>query len=203
MSIGFLFTSLIVVAAPGTGVLYTVAAGLRQGWRASIVAASGCTLGILPYMLAAITGLATLLQASAAAFDTIKYLGVAYLLWMARQALTRRGAPVLETNDGECSNARIILCAVLLNLLNPKLPIFFLAFLPQFIGAHALHPVLDMTKLSLVFIAMTWVVFVGYGVFAAAMRRHVLSRPRVLVWLHRSFAAAFITLGIKLAFAQR
>jgi threonine/homoserine/homoserine lactone efflux protein len=203
MSVEFLLTSLIVVVAPGTGVLYTVATGLRQGRRASVVAASGCTLGILPHMLAAITGLATLLQASAAAFETIKYLGVAYLLWMAWQALRHKNALRLETDDGEDSSTRLIVSAILLNLLNPKLPIFFLAFLPQFIAAGAPHPVLDMTRLSLIFMAMTWVVFVGYGVFAAAMRRHVLSRPRVLTWLRGAFATAFITLGIKLAFAQR
>lgn len=203
MSVGFLLTSLIVVAAPGTGVLYTVATGLASGWRASVVAASGCTLGILPHMLAAITGLAALLRASATAFDAIKYLGVAYLLWMAWRALKRNGAPVPETNGSECSNARIILSAVLLNLLNPKLPIFFLAFLPQFIAAGAAHPVLDMTKLSLSFMAMTWGIFTCYGIFAASMRRHILSRPHVLAWLHGTFAAAFVALGIKLALAQR
>jgi threonine/homoserine/homoserine lactone efflux protein len=203
MSVEFLLTSLIVVAAPGTGVLYTVATGLSRGWRASVAAASGCTLGILPHMLAAITGLAALLQASAAAFETIKYLGAAYLLWMAWRALKRKGEPELEPNGGECSNARIILSAVLINLLNPKLPIFFLAFLPQFIAAKAPHPVLDMTKFSLIFMAMTLGIFTCYGIFAAIMRRHILSRPHVLAWLHRTFAAAFVALGIKLALAQR
>src|SRR6187399_432991 len=99
MSIDFLITSLIIVASPGTGVLYTLAAGLSRGSKASVVAAFGCTLGIVPHMAAAILGLAALLHTSALAFQTFKYVGVAYLIYMAWSALRERGALKIEAGD--------------------------------------------------------------------------------------------------------
>ena len=203
MSIEFLITSLIVVISPGTGVLYTLAAGLSRGARASVVAAFGCTLGIVPHMLAAITGLAALLHASATAFQTLKYLGVAYLLVMAVQTLREQGALKVDVDASPRSAGKVIGAGILLNVLNPKLSIFFLAFLPQFVSAGEAQPVWRMLELSLVFMAMTFVVFVGYGVFAASVRAKVISRPNVLAWMRRSFAAAFVALGVKLAFAER
>jgi threonine/homoserine/homoserine lactone efflux protein len=203
MSPEFLLTSLIVVASPGTGVLVTLAAGLSRGVRAAIVAAFGCTLGIVPHMLAAITGLAALLHASALAFQTIKYAGVAYLLYMAWKTLQEHGALRVQTDDVPRSNGQVIWSAILVNVLNPKLSIFFFAFLPQFVGAAEIHPVGQMLELSLVFMVMTFLVFVVYGVFAASVRRHVTSRPRVLAWMRRVFAAAFVALGARLALAER
>jgi threonine/homoserine/homoserine lactone efflux protein len=203
MSIEFLITSLIVVASPGTGVLYTLAAGLSRGSRASVVAAFGCTLGIVPHMAAAILGLAALLHASALAFQTLKYLGVAYLLYMAWSALREHGALKIEKAEGARSDLRVIIHAILINILNPKLSIFFLAFLPQFVSADEAAPLGRMLELSFVFMALTFAVFVIYGVFAAAVRTHIISRPRVLTWMRRSFAAAFAALGAKLAFADR
>ena len=203
MSIDFLITSLIVVISPGTGVLFTLAAGLSRGSRASVVAAFGCTLGIVPHMAAAIMGLAALLHASALAFHTLKYLGVAYLLYMAWNALRERGALKVEKEVGARSAAQVIVSAILINILNPKLSIFFFAFLPQFVSAHEAHPLSRMLELSAVFMLLTFAVFVGYGLFAAAIRNHVISRPRVLTWMRRTFAAAFIALGAKLALADR
>jgi threonine/homoserine/homoserine lactone efflux protein len=203
MSVEFLLTSLIVVIAPGTGVLYTLAAGLSRGRRASIVAALGCTLGILPHMAAAITGLAAVLHTSALAFQTLKYLGVAYLLYMAWNIVRERGALRVNTEPQSPSARQVIVTAILINLLNPKLSIFFLAFLPQFVSAGETHPLARMLELSGIFMALTFAVFVGYGVFAAAVRRHVISSPRVLTWMRRSFAAAFLALGAKLALAER
>ena len=203
MSIGFLLTSLIVVASPGTGVLVTLAAGLSRGTRAAIVAAFGCTLGIVPHMLAAITGLAALLHASALAFQTIKYAGVVYLLYMAWMTLREHGALKVETDDAPRSDREVIGSAVLVNLLNPKLSIFFFAFLPQFVDTQQSGAPTRMAELSLVFMAMTFVVFAIYGVFAAAVRSHIISRPAVLTWMRRSFEAAFVGLGAKLAFTQR
>jgi threonine/homoserine/homoserine lactone efflux protein len=203
VSIGFLVTSLIVVASPGTGVLYTLAAGLSRGSRASMVAAFGCTLGIVPHMAAAIMGLSALLHTSAVAFQTFKYLGVAYLLYMAWTALRERGALRVEPEVGARSALQVIVHAILINVLNPKLSIFFFAFLPQFISANEPDPLPRMLELSAVFMALTFVVFVGYGLFAAAIRTHVISRPRILTWMRRSFAAAFVALGAKLALADR
>ena len=203
MSIEFLLTSLIVVVSPGTGVLFTLAAGLSRGSRASVVAAFGCTLGIVPHMAAAIMGLAALMHTSALAFQTLKYLGVAYLLYMAWNALKEHGALRVEKEVGARSARQVIVSAILINILNPKLSIFFFAFLPQFVSADEAHPLARMLELSSVFMLLTFAVFVGYGFFAAAIRSHVISRPRVLTWMRRTFAAAFVALGAKLALAER
>jgi threonine/homoserine/homoserine lactone efflux protein len=203
VSIEFLVTSLIVIVSPGTGVLFTLAAGLSRGSRASVVAAFGCTLGIVPHMAAAILGLAALLHTSALAFQVFKYLGVAYLLYMAWSALKERGALRVETEVSARSAIQVTTTAILINILNPKLSIFFLAFLPQFVSADEPHPLSRMLALSAVFMLLTFVVFVGYGLFAAAIRNHVISRPRVLTWMRRTFAAAFVALGARLALAER
>jgi len=203
MSIEFLITSLIVVVSPGTGVLYTLAAGLSRGSRASVVAAFGCTIGIVPHMAAAIMGLAALLHTSALAFQTFKYLGVAYLLYMAWNTLRERGALKVEQEVGARSAIQVTVTGILINILNAKLSIFFLAFLPQFVSAGEPHPLSRMLVLSGVFMLMTFVVFVGYGLFAASLRDHVISRPRVLTWMRRSFAAAFVALGARLALTDR
>jgi threonine/homoserine/homoserine lactone efflux protein len=204
VSLEFLITSLIVVASPGTGVLFTLAAGLTRGSRASVVAAFGCTLGIVPHMAAAVMGLAALLHTSALAFEIFRYLGVAYLLYMAWNTLRERGALRVETGSGDRRSAlQVTATAILVNLLNPKLSIFFLAFLPQFISPGEAQPLARMLELGGVFMAMTFGVFVVYGLFAAAVRDRVISRPRVLAWMRRSFAAAFAALGLKLALADR
>ena len=203
MSMEFLLTSLIVVASPGTGVLYTLATGLSRGARASVVAAFGCTLGIIPHMAAAITGLAALLHTSALAFQTMKYLGVAYLLYMAWNTLKEHGALKIEKEIAPRSVKQVIVTAVLINILNPKLSIFFFAFLPQFVNADEPRALPRMLELSSVFMFLTFAVFVGYGVFAASVRDHITSRPRVLMWMRRTFAGAFAALGVKLALSER
>jgi len=203
MTPDFLITSLIVVASPGTGVLLTLAAGLSQGARASAVTAFGCTLGIVPHMAAATLGLAALLHTSAVAFQGLKILGVLYLLYMAWATLKEQGALSVQTDGTRRTAGRMILRAVLVNVLNPKLSIFFLAFLPQFVSETDPQPLTRMLELSGVFMALTFAVFVIYGLFAAAVRDQVVSRPRVMAWMRRGFAAAFAALGAKLALAER
>lgn len=207
MSIEFLVIAFIVVVSPGTGAIYTVATGLVQGFRRSVVAALGCTLGIVPHLAAAIAGLAAVLHTSAVAFEALKWAGVCYLLYLAWQTLRERGTLQIDTEKhaggGERPPAyRIVLTAVVINVLNPKLSMFFLAFLPQFVPAGR-DTLPTMLELSATFMAMTFVVFVVYGAFAAAVRDHITSRPRVLAWLRRSFAAAFVALGVQLAAASR
>jgi len=202
MSVEFLLTSFIIVATPGTGVVYTLAAGLARGARASVVAAAGCTLGILPHMAAAITGVAALLHTSAVAFGVLKYLGVAYLLYLAWGMLKDTGA--LAVQDSAAVSARkTITTAVLINILNPKLTIFFFAFLPQFVSRDEPQALARMLELSAVFMLITFIVFVIYGVFAAAVREQVMSRPRVMAWMRRIFAGSFVALGAKLAFTRQ
>ena len=203
MTLAFLLTTLVVVATPGTGAVYTIGAGLARGTRASLIAAFGCTLGVLPHMIAAITGLAALLNASAIAFQTVKWLGVAYLLFLAWQTLRDRSAIEIDTAQAPVSFWRVIGTAVLINLLNPKLTIFFFAFLPQFVPATDPNATLTMIWLSLVFMAVTFIVFAVYGAFAATMRRQVVSRPRVVAWMRRTFAATYVLLAGRLALEGR
>jgi threonine/homoserine/homoserine lactone efflux protein len=204
MTLSFLLTSLIVVASPGTGVLYTLAVALTLGARASVAAAFGCTLGIVPHMLAAMLGLAAVLHTSAVAFAALKWCGVVYLLYMAWQALRETGALAIDARPADArSSRRVIVTGFLINILNPKLSIFFLAFLPQFIAADEAHPIGRMLELSGAFMAMTLAVFVVYGLFAAGVRDRVITRPKVMAWLRRSFALGFAALGVRLAFAER
>lgn len=208
MSAEFLITTLIVVLLPGTGVIYTLAAGLSHGARAAVLAAVGCTLGIVPHVAASVAGLAALLHASALAFQVIKYLGVAYLFYMAWQMWRDTGSLAIGTDRGESGKARIdplriISAGVLVNLLNPKLTLFFLAFMPQFVDVGTDSATVQMLGLAGVFMGLTFIVFVLYGLLAAQARDHVISRPRVMQRVKRSFAAAFGLMGLKLALAER
>jgi len=203
MGPAFLLTSLVIVAMPGTGSLITISAGLSRGARASVVAATGCTLGIIPHLVAAVTGTAALLRASGVAFDGLRLAGVCYLAVMAIATWRDRSALVVEDNQPTRSPARVIGSAMLSNLLNPKLTVFFFAFLPQFVPPHASHQLERLLALSGVFMAMTFVVFVIYGVSAAAMRRRVIERPRVIQRIRRLFALSFVALGVRLATTSR
>ncbi len=203
MSPEFWITTIVVVATPGTGALYTIAAGLARGARASILAAFACTLGIVPHMVAAITGLAALLHASAVAFNVLKYLGVAYLLFLAWQTWRDRSVLAIDESATPRSPWRVVSTGVLINLLNPKLTIFFFAFLPQFVQAGRADTVPLMLLLSAIFMAVTFVVFAVYGFFAAGLRKHVITRPRVVLWMRRSFAAAYVVLAGRLALQDR
>ena len=199
----YLLTSIIVILLPGTGVLYTLAIGLGKGWRASVWAALGCTLGIVPHIAASIAGLAALLHASALAFQIVKYLGVAYRFYMAWGVLRDGGALQVSERSAPISAARIVANGFLLNILNPKLSLFFLAFLPQFVPADTPDATSYMLGLAVTFMVLTFIVFVGYGAFASAARRYVISRPRVMLWLRRGFAGAFGALGLRLALSDR
>jgi threonine/homoserine/homoserine lactone efflux protein len=203
VSVAFFLTTLVIVATPGTGVLFTVAAGLSRGARASAVAAIGCTLGVVPHTVAAISGLAALLNASAVAFQTLKYAGVAYLLYLAWQTWRDRTPLEVDQQEAPQSAWQVIRTAVLINVLNPKLTIFFFAFLPQFVHPREQAATQHLVGLSLVFMAVTFVVFAIYGYFAAGMRRFVLGKPKVVAWVRRTFAASYVLLAGRLAVQDR
>jgi threonine/homoserine/homoserine lactone efflux protein len=203
VTLAFLITSFIVVVTPGTGVVYTLAAALSRGYRASVVAAFGCTLGIVPQVLAAVIGLAALLNRSALAFQTIKYLGVAYLLYLAWATVKQRGALAVNRDFGGRSALQVIVTAIFINILNPKLTIFFFAFLPQFVSPSEPQAVQRMLLLSGIFMAMTFVVFVAYGLLASVVRERITSQPRVMTWMRRTFAGAFVAVAARLALAPR
>lgn len=199
ISTQFLMTALVVVLAPGTGVLYTLALGLGQGARAAIWAALGCTLGILPHLTAATLGLAAVLHSSAVLFQIVKILGVLYLLYLAWQALRAGGALSITSVAKPQARLRIAQRGALINILNPKLSIFFLALLPPFLSGDPASATLEMGAMGAVFMALTFVVFVLYGVFAAQARQFVLGSETVVTWLNRGFAAIFAGLATRLA----
>lgn len=203
MSPEFLITSLILVITPGPGVLYTLTAGISRGQRASVIAAIGCTMGIVPHLAAAIFGVAALLYASAMAFQALKIVGVIYLLYMAWVTVRDQRGFTIKTDNTGRSDRDVLQSAILVNTLNPKLAIFFFAFLPQFVHADDPQFLTRMLGLGSVFMALTLVVFVIYGLLAAALRLQILSRPRVVAWMRRSFAAAFVALGVRLAVTER
>jgi len=203
ITLDFLITSLIVVLIPGTGVVFTVSTGLVLGKRASVFAALGCTAGIVPHLLATVLGLAALLHMSAVAFQALKFAGAAYLLYLAYATWRDKEALAVDKAPTTTTARNLVTRAFLLNILNPKLSIFFLAFLPQFVAQDTPSPLLQLLTLSGIFMLMTFVVFVIYGMLANGFRNAVVNSPRVQSWLRRSFAAAFAGLGLNLAFAER
>lgn len=201
LSTEFLVTSLIVIFIPGTGVIYTVSTGLFHGWRKSMVAALGCTLGIVPHLLASALGLAALVHASALAFQTVKYIGVAYLFYLSFHMWQDTGKIYLppEQKRSPKNGFPILTRGILINILNPKLSIFFLAFLPQFISHSKISPLLQMLILSLIFMAMTLLVFIVYGLSAHAISTRFFNSSRSVLWMKRTFAVCFAAIGLKLA----
>lgn len=203
VSIEFLITALIVVLIPGTGVLYTVATGLFMGKKASVFAAFGCTVGIVPSLLASIMGLAIIIHTSALAFEIIKYVGVAYLLFLSWSMLRSSGPLSLNENHEKQGLFTIAFKGFLINILNPKLTIFFLAFLPQFIPQQAQQPTYNMLLLGAVFMVMTFVVFVIYGWLATSVRQYIIHSEKMSTIIQRIFAGSFAALGLKLALTAR
>ena len=192
----FLLTAFIVCITPGIGVVYTLSVTLGGGLRAGVWATIGCTLATVLHMIVAMAGLAAVLHTSALLFQTIKYAGVAYLLWMAWAVLQSTGSLAVQATDGG-SASRLICRGVLLNILNPKLPLFFVAFLPQFLPADA--GLAQLATLGAGFTAMTFLTFLLYAVIAASGRNAILSSPRLVQWMKRAFAASFAALGLRLA----
>lgn len=199
----FLLTSLVVILIPGTGVIYTVSTGLFLGWRASIAAACGCTAGITPHLSASILGLSAILHVSALVFQGVKFAGAAYLLYLAWSMWRGTGALKFDSPSPKNGLWQIATRGFLINILNPKLSIFFLAFLPLFVSPNTSSPMFEMLILSVVFMAMTLIIFILYGVSANGVRRHVVNSPKLIVWLQRSFAATFAALGVKLAMTDQ
>ena len=192
----YLLTAFIVCLAPGIGVVYTLSATLGGGFRAGFWASIGCTIATVLHMIVAMAGLAAVLHASAVLFQAIKFAGVAYLLWMAWAVLKDRGGLSVRPATPE-TPLRLIRRGILLNILNPKLPLFFMAFIPQFMPAGSGLP--KLVELGAGFTAMTFAVFMGYVVLAATGRERLLSSETAMNWMRRVFAASFAALGLKLA----
>jgi len=196
MTIEYLVTVFIICLSPGIGVVFTLSATLGGGLRAGFWASVGCTIATIIHLMVAMAGLAAILHTSAILFQTIKFAGVAYLLWMAWAVLNDRGG--LSVIPGApVTSMRLVWRGIWLNILNPKLPLFFVAFIPQFVPVNSAPGLL--VELGLVFTLMTFAVFMGYVVFASTGRQRLLQSARAMGWMRRAFAASFAALGLKLA----
>lgn len=203
ISFDFIVTSLIVVLLPGTGVLYTISNGLFKGKVASLWAATGCTLGIVPHLLMSIFGLSMIIHQSALAFQTIKYMGVIYLFYLAWNMWNSTGAIAFKSEKKEEKGFQILIKAILINILNPKLTIFFLSFLPQFVPSTSSNASVSMLLLSSIFMIITLIVFVIYGVFASKAKSYLTKSVSVVKYTQKSFALFFAFMGIKLALSEK
>lgn len=202
MGLEFLITSLIVVVIPGTGVIYTVSVALAHGRRRGLVAAIGCTLGIIPHLIAAVFGLSGFLHAGAIAFRILKFAGVIYLLFLAVSMLRSKGATSFDNDDPAPNGwASVVVRGVLLNLLNPKLTVFFFAFLPQFVPASATASTL--LGLGAVFMVLTLAVFAIYAVIAARLGKAFATNSRVKRRLEKSMAGLLAGFAVKLALTDQ
>ena len=207
MSVEFVLTSFVVAAIPGTGVVYTIASSIGGGWRRGLFATIGCTLGVVPHLLAAMLGLSGVMQTGSVVYETVRWVGVAYLVYMGISMI--RQGDVLELDDDARHDAagsmiRVVRRGILLNLLNPKLTLlFFFAFLPQFLDTPPALLDARLIGLGAVFMFATFVVFVGYAYASAVMRDLVLSVPAVRRWLHRCLGSLLVGFAARLAIADR
>jgi len=199
----FLLTSLVVVLIPGTGVVYTINTGLTLKWRASIAAALGCTLGIVPHILASILGLSAVLNMSAQVFSILKIAGSLYLLYLAWNMWREAGKVEINQKGTETSAIQIAIKAIAINLLNPKLTIFFFAFLPLFISKNSASPAREMMSLSAVFMGMTFIVFALYGILASAISAYLRNSSKIVKRFQQAFAVLFAAFAVKLALSEK
>jgi threonine/homoserine/homoserine lactone efflux protein len=199
----FLLTSLIVVLIPGTGVVYTINTGLTLKWRASIAAAIGCTLGIVPHILASILGLSALLNMSAQVFSALKIAGSMYLLYLAWKMWREAGTLKFNQKTIAASGMQIAIKGIAINLLNPKLTIFFFAFLPLFVSPNSVSPTLEMIVLSVVFMSMTLIIFVLYGILASGIRVYLINSSKIIKRFQQAFAIIFAAFAVKLALSEK
>jgi threonine/homoserine/homoserine lactone efflux protein len=199
----FLLATLVVVLIPGTGVVYTITTGLTLKWRASLAAAIGCTLGIVPHILASILGLSAIMNMSAQVFSILKLAGALYLLYLAWNMWREAGTLEIHKKSTEASFAKIILKAIAINLLNPKLTIFFFAFLPLFVSKNSPSPTIEMILLSGVFMGITLIVFALYGILASGVSAYLTNSSQAVKRLQQAFALALAGFAVKLALSEK
>lgn len=199
----FFVTSITVILMPGPAMIFVITNGLTRGTKASIAAAFGTTSGVSFHMLCAAFGLAVIMKTSAIAFGIVKFAGAAYLIYLAIKTLINKDDIVSDGIISEKSRNSIFLQGFIINILNPKLSIFFLAFLPQFLSPDKLAVTSQTLLLGSVFMSMTIVIFIGYGVFASALRRRVLQSPKILKAIKWCFSSVFMGLGVRLALSDK
>ncbi len=198
----FILAGLLLNLTPGPDVLYIVSSGVRGGWRGGAVAALGITAGCCVHIVAATLGVSALVAASATAFTVLKWIGAAYLLYMGVRMLLSRKAPVAQgvvATQAAVPLRKVFLQGFWTNALNPKVALFFLAFLPQFIHPGAANTTWTFLLLGLVFNINALPINLGYGLGAAWLAGRVGALRRGMAWLERGAGALFIYFGVRLA----
>ena len=202
MSLEFLAVSMFLAMIPGTGVIFTLACSMAHGLRGAVWGAVAGAVGVIPHLLAASIGLSTLLIAFPLAYDGLRILGGCYLIWLACQAWRQRHDS-FDVGGVQTSGSGIVLKGAMINLLNPKLTLFFVSFLPQFVPAQDPAPGLTMGLMGLVLVVQTFVVFFGYGAAAAWLGGTIRARPRIMQRVHESVAVVFAGLGLRVILGAR
>lgn len=201
-TLSFLISSLIIVLIPGTGVIYTITTGFTKGKRASILAALGCTVGIIPHLCLSITLSSLLLQMGSSVFNIVKIFGMFYLLYLGIGMIISKSNPSFESTQGSLQALAIVRQGILINLLNPKLTIFFLSFLPQYIGSSKQDYFVSSLELGLVFMFLTVIVFICYGTLAGSTKKLIEKSPRTINILQKCFGLIFVIFAFQLGFAS-
>ena len=199
----FVVTSLVVILTPGQDMILVMSRSIAQGSAAGIATAAGVSTGLLGHTLLAGLGLGSLLLASETLFVALKLIGASYLIYLGIRLLWFRPATLELAGLRVAPLRRLFVQGALSNLSNPKIAIFYFAFLPQFISADTEHPTLVLLILGAVFSLLTFLVKGPVGYFAGALSAWLRARPRVLVGMHRTSGAVLVALGVRLAFERR
>jgi threonine/homoserine/homoserine lactone efflux protein len=199
----FTVASLVLIVTPGQDMVLVMSRSIAQGAAAGVATAAGVSVGLVGHTLLVTLGLGAILRASEWLFVALKLAGAAYLIYLGVALLRTRGVELGVHAAAQRSVARLFVDGALSNISNPKIAIFYFAFLPQFVLPGAAHPALAVFALGLLFAALTFLVKGPVGYFAGKLSAWLRSRPGVLVWLYRSSGAILIGLGIRLAFERR
>ncbi|MCP5076388.1 MAG: LysE family translocator [Rhodobacteraceae bacterium] len=195
MSPEFFLVALVLAMIPGTGVLFAVSCGLSHGIRGAVWGAVAGALGVVPHIVAVGLGISAILHAGSTVFEIIRIAGAVYLVYLAIKTWQSARVSLPEADKTPVGAGQIITRGVLINLLNPKLTLFFLAFLPQFLTPDTPGFATDVAMMGGVLVAQTFCVFLAYGLGASWMRRRLLGNPGWLVRCNQGVAALFAGLG--------
>lgn len=199
----FVAASALLTIAPGPDIIYVLTRGIAQGARAGVAAALGFATGCIFHTALAAVGIAALIRSSDLAFNTVRYAGAAYLVWIGIQALRHRSAFSIEGAGDAKALATIYRQSVIGNVLNPKVTLFFLAFLPQFVNLPAGHVGAQMALLGAIFMAQTVVIFGAVAIFSGMIGRWLRTKPAIGARLNAFAGITFIALGIRVALPLR
>jgi threonine/homoserine/homoserine lactone efflux protein len=199
----FTIASLVLIATPGQDMILVMSRSVVQGPRAGLVTAAGVSVGLVGHTVLATVGLGAILRASEVLFVALKLVGAAYLVYLAIGLLRTRQAELAVGGTTARSAMRLFVDGALSNLANPKIAVFYFAFLPQFVAPGAGRPTLTIFVLGLAFAALTFAVKGPVGLSAGLLSAWLRANPRVLLWLYRSSGAILLALGLRLAFERR